>query len=853
MGEDKHHFDSLPIPTYEEATSSRPHSSQSLGPEEISDDAERQGLLHYFSQHDSPPRRTYHPPTVESARSSFDLLPSPTQSVSEDAVRREMEQMDMEDPSAANRADSPLIGNRISKRLSSFTHSLSSLHLPFRQYLPSFKLPSWRLGNLSGSDEATGNFVIFGRLFGILLIVSVVYILVTSGVLQFGHREGQIYADPELIRQFIQSHMNEHGNIQQYLEFLTDYPHIGGLERNYVLAEWVQEEFKTANLDRVDMERFDVYLNYPKKNGRRVAIIDPPEKRWEAKIEEEDVYTDPSKDQPYVFHGLSKSGEVDGRLVYANYGSRDDFDRLANAGVSVNGSIVLVRYGGTLTDRGLKVKAAEAAGAVGCIIYSDPAEDGFSRGKVWPNGRYRPDDSAQRGTVGLTSLVVGDVLSPGWAATPGDKHRLKPEESPGLTRIPSIPLAWRDAQQLLISIQGHGQQLHGDWDGSIPHVQYWTGDDSSPIVNLKNEQYENTYESIFNVMGQITGWEQPDKKIIVGNHRDAWCFGAVDPSSGAAVMLEVVRIFGELKKLGWRPLRTIEFASWDAEEYNLIGSTEHVENRLSDLRLNGFAYVNVDVAVAGSNFTAAGSPVFGGVLQHVLKRTTDPYLNQTLFHIWESHNQELGGLGAGSDYVAFQDLAGTSSIDLEFSGDPFPYHSCYDNFEWMKRFGDPEFAYHKLIGEVMALLILELADKPILPFDLEEYAARVYGWVDSLKEGLGLGAPEPAHDGGKISHSPDDTTAVDLKPLWDAAEVFAEEARIFHLWDQQWASIYYGSGEFESNVLAIKRMSHNNRLANFETHLLDLNEGGGVSLTSLPRFTAPFFLFFWFFGFVFWL
>ncbi|KAL9619447.1 MAG: hypothetical protein Q9160_005958 [Pyrenula sp. 1 TL-2023] len=820
---DKHNYESLPIPTYEEATSSRPPSSQSLGPQEISDDAERQGLLH-----DSIPRQTYRYPTVESARSSLDLLTSHADRHSEDALRQEMEQMDVEDPSAAEGADTPLIGNRISKRLSSFTQSLSSLHLPFRRYIPSFRLPTVRLGGFSQSEsDAAGKFVIFGRLFGILLIVSVVYILVASGVLQFGQRSGQIYADPELLRQFVQSHMNEHGNMQQYLEYLTEYPHISGLERNYVLAEWMQEEFKTASLEHVIMERFDVYLNYPKEDGRRVAIVDPPEKQWEALLEEKDAYSDPPREQPYVFHGLSKTGNVTGPLIYANYGSKEDFNTLSNFGISVNGSVVIVRYGGTQTDRALKVKAAEAAGALGCIIYSDPEEDGFRKGKEWPEGRYRSDDSAQRGTVGLTSWVVGDVLSPGWAATPGDKHRLKPEESAGLVKIPSIPLAWRDARPLLQSIQGHGRQMDDGWIGGIPNVQYWSGDGSSPIVNLKNDQFENAHEPIFNIVGQITGWEQPGKKIIIGNHRDAWCFGAVDPSSGTAVMLEVIRIFGELKKLGWRPLRTIEFASWDAEEYNLIGSTEHVENQLNDIRLNGFAYVNVDVAVAGPNFTAAGSPVFEGILQHVLKRTTDPHLNQTLFHIWESKNGQLGSLGAGSDYVAFQDLAGTSSIDVTFEGEPFPYHSCYDNFEWMKNFGDPDFAYHKLMGEVIALLILELADKPILPFNLEEYATRFYGWVDSLKDAPGLDASDPVGDGNNQDSS-FNMTSLDLKPLWGAAEIFAEEARLFHQWDQQWAGMYYGSGEFESNVLAIKRMSHNNRMANFETHLLDLEEGGGV-------------------------
>ena len=845
MGDEKHHYENLPIPTYEEATSSRPHSSQSrLGAEEISDDAERQGLLQYVSPHDQPIRRGYYPPTVESARSSLDMLPSPSLRGSEDAVREEMEQMEVEDPDSTD-ATQPLIGDRLSKRISSFTQSLSSLHLPFRQYFPSFRLPSIRLGRFAENDtQSTARFMIFGRLFGIFLIVSVIYLLIASGVLQMGRRGQAVYADPELLRVFVQSHMNEHNHIQEYLKFLTEYPHISGLERNYVLAEWMEEEFKSAGLVDVSLERFDVYMNYPKEGGRTVSIIEPPEKRWDAIIEEELAYTDPVREQPYVFHGYSKTGDVTGRLIYANYGSREDFKRLEEAGVSVEGSIALVRYGGTETDRGLKVRAAELAGAVGCIIYSDPAEDGFVQGPVWPDGRYRSDDSAQRGTVAVTSYVAGDPLSPGWASTPGDKHRISAEDSPALVNIPSIPLAWRDAQQLFRSNQGFGKQFEEelDWKGGIPDVEYWTGNGSSPIVHLVNDQYEDTYKPIYNVLGAIPGWEQPNKKIVVGNHRDAWCFGAVDPSSGSAIMLEVIRIFGDLMKLGWRPLRTIEFASWDAEEYNLVGSTEHVEGRMEELRQNGVAYVNVDVGVVGPTFGAKGSPVLEHLLHRVMKRTTDPYQNKTLWELWDSEGKELLPLDAGSDYLAFQDFAGTSSLDVTFEGEAFPYHSCYDNFEWMQKFGDPGFAYHQLMGEVLALLILELSNKPILPFDLEDYAKSVHRWVDALSQKASINARSDNIDDGQDERlTKTDQDKFSIKPLQDAAEIFSEQARQFHKWEQEWAAVYYGSGEFESNVLAIKRMSHNNRMANFETHLLDLAEGGGVSLFSFHF--APSFLF----------
>ena len=295
-------------------------------------------------------------------------------------------------------------------------------------------------------------------------------------------------------------------------------------------------------------------------------------------------------------------------------------------------------------------------------------------------------------------------------------------------------------------------------------------------------------------------------------------------------MLEVIRIFGELRKLGWRPLRTIEFGSWDAEEYNLIGSTEHVEARIDELRRNGYAYLNVDVAVTGSDFEAAGCPLFERALLRVLGRVSDPLKQKTLRSIWEEAGTRMQGLGAGSDYVAFQDMAGTSSLDFGFTGAGYPYHSCYDNFEWMTKFGDPGFQYHTVMAQIWALLILEMADTPVLPFDMEAYATAVKGYVVDLEKYV------------ETKGAPLDNGRFDLKPLHDAADAFVDNAAEFHMWDQTWSESVEGAGGFESNVMAIKRMSHNTRMANFETHLLDLEDGGGVSIVfpfSCPDSSLP--------------
>ena len=816
---------SLPIPTYEEATSSRPQSSSSfLGPTEVSHDAERQGLLGRPASR--PEQNNYRRPNVESARSSLDFLPSSSENSARsslDELRHEMTQMEVVDP--ASERNHLQMGIRLSKRITSITNGLSSLHLPFRQWLPSLEYIRAHIPGVPTQVPQVfkPGWIMVVRVLALLFVLLMVYVIFLSDLFSFRQRGvGQIY-DPESVRIYVQEHINE-SLIKENLDHLTKFDHIAGTEGNYVLAKWVEAAFHAATFDNTRLERFDVYLNYPKKNGRRVAIVYPPEMAWEAQIEEEVSYKDPPREQTMVFHGHSRSGNVTGPLIYANYGAREDFKRLEDNGINLKGAIVVVRYYGSQRDRALKVKAAELAGAVGCIIYSDPNEDGFVKGKPFPKGRFMPADGVQRGAVSLMSWVVGDVLSPGFPSLPGVVNRISKDNNPGLTNIPSLPLAWRDAQKLLQSLKGHGelikdtQEWHG-WTGGVPDVEWWTGDQDSPIVHLKNEQDEVERQPIYNVLGKIIGLEQPEKVIVIGNHRDAWCFGAADPGSGTAVFLEVARIFGELKKKGWRPLRTIEFASWDAEEYNLIGSTEHVEARTEDLRSNGIAYLNVDVAVIGDDFHASASPLLGKPLLHVLGRVSDPIANKTLRDLWDAKKRKLEGLGAGSDYVAFQDISGTSSIDMTFDGEGYPYHSCYDNFKWMEEYGDPGFQYHKLMAQIWALLILELSDRWILPFDLEAYALAVKGYVNDLED---YGKRDGVHP-------------LDLKSLHDAADAFAEKAKVFHDWDRAWTqNVFNVPGGFESSALAVQRMSHNSRMSDFETDLLDVDGGVSLSITTYP-------------------
>ena len=801
-------YTSLPVPTYEEAVS-RSSSNSFLGPTHISQDAERQELL---SSHGR-----YRPPTVESARSSLDYSNDEEELLrgSLQSPHREISQMNIQDPS--NGMTGPR-ASRISKRITSLTQSLSSIHLPLQSLRPYFVYIRDRSPRVA--EWIKPNWILLGRLFALLLVLMVFYLLFFLNVGRTKSRGMSSFLEAENIRQYVQDHINT-TYIRHNLQHITSFNHMAGTEGSYVLAKWVENAFRMSSIEDVHLERFDVYVNYPRKGGRRVAIVEPEELRWEAILEEEIVHEELSREQTPVFHGLSKSGTVRGPLIYANYGSRQDFEKLQNQGINTTGSVILARYYGSQSDRALKVKAAQLAGAVGCIIYSDPADNGPKEQKPFPRGPLMPRDGVQRGTVGLTSWVVGDVLSSGFASLPGEPQRDAKKESLGLSQIPSIPLSARDAERLLYVLKGQGRRADKDWIGGLD-TEYWIGDQNSPKVELANEQDEEERQPIYNVLGSIRGVEQPEKKVVVGNHRDAWCFGAADPGSGTAVFIEVIRILGELATMGWRPLRTIEFASWDGEEYNLFGSTEHVENQIFDLRRDGVAYLNVDVAVSGSKFRASAVPSFEKALLRVLERVVDPVSNQTMRHEWATQGTKIGSLGAGSDYVGFQDLAGTSSIDIGFEGDGYPYHSCYDGFDWMNNFGDPKYLYHTTLAQIWTLLILEMADAPLLPFDFEAYAREVQIYVAELIDFAQDKVPK--------------SKALKFESLHYAAQRFSENAKEFEAWNEAWRQIVYGEGLFESNVLAIKRMSHNTRMTNFESNLLDV-DGGVSSSRAQPAIT----------------
>lgn len=530
--------------------------------------------------------------------------------------------------------------------------------------------------------------------------------------------------------------------LRENLKTYTSISHLAGTENDKKQAEWTRDTFQSYGLD-TKIETYWPLLNYP--ISHRLALVSGPEHlRFEAKLTEDVVDEDEtSKDQNAIptFHGYSKNGTATGRVVYANYGRVEDFQFLKDQGIELNGTIALVRYGGAF--RGLKVRAAEVFGCVGALVYSDPIDDGplnkdnsSNPAESYPNGPWRSKSSVQRGSVQYLSLIAGDPLTPGYAATE-NATRIKAEDSPGLAKIPSLPLSWEDALPLLKATQGLGVRSEKDWTGGLEEVGYFSGPTEGNVVLVNH--IENKITPIWNVISRIEGTEEPDRAIILGNHRDAWVFGAVDPSSGSSALMELARVLGEILKTGWRPRRTIILASWDAEEYGLVGSTEWVEDNKDWLSNEAAVYINVDVAVSGPHFSADASPSLNRLLYDITSEIYDPRTNGTVFEAWSadtkvtvSEKPPIGILGSGSDFVPFLDHLGIASINLGFGGDYGVYHSNYDSFHWMETFGDPDFLYHQTMVRIWGLLALRLADSAILPIYPSDYTAELIKYVENL-------------------------------------------------------------------------------------------------------------------------
>src|SRR5437660_5802294 len=511
----------------------------------------------------------------------------------------------------------------------------------------------------------------------------------------------------------------------------TQAPHIAGSKRNNELADYIAAEWKKQGLEDVIVHRYDVYGTNPKSAS--LEMIAPT--HYQALLREAPLDADPDSKNPAIsgaWLGMSISGEVTAPVIYAHSGNPEDYDLLRKNGISVKGKIVLVRYSNPYSYRGFKALTAEREGAAALLIYSDPAEDGYARGKVFPDGPWGPESHIQRGAITYDYIVPGDPTTPGWASVPGARH-IKPEEAPSLPKIPALPLSWHDAKPLLENM--NGMEAPKSWQGALP-IKYRLSGAVTARVKL---DMDTSFQQYNVAEARIRGSELPDEWVLLGNHRDAWVFGGVDPSSGTASMMELTRALSELKQRRGRPRRTVVVCSWDGEEYALTGSTEWGEQFADDLKKKLVAYLNVDESVAGAATTAGPDGIsfspsaVASLAPMLVEASKDVHApsGKSLYEAWRatSRRDEKASappldsglvetrMGSGSDHTVFLNHLGRPVVNLGFSGDYGVYHSMYDDHYWMEHIGDPAFEYHIALTDIWGLLALRLANADVLPYD----------------------------------------------------------------------------------------------------------------------------------------
>ena len=556
----------------------------------------------------------------------------------------------------------------------------------------------------------------------------------SSGLTGFTPSEAQheVSAEAELRR------LASSAQIGNYHRYLTAEPHPAGSKRNNELAQWVAQQWKNQGLEDVVIHEYDVLNSYP----REISLEMVKPKNYKALLKEGPYDVDPDTKNPQVsgsYFGYSASGDVTAPLVYAHSGNPEDYDLLRQKGISVKGKIMLVRYSNPYSYRGFKALTAEREGAAGILIYSDPAEDGYKQGKVFPDGPWGPETHIQRGAITYDFLQPGDPLTPGWASVPGAK-RIPASEAKSLPKIMGLPLSWHDAKPLLENIGG--PDAPESWQGGLPFKYHLGG--SSEEVHLKIAM-QTPIEPYYVVEARIEGSEFPDQWIILGNHRDAWVYGAVDPSSGTASMLELTRNLGDMLKRHIRPRRTLVFCDWDGEEYALTGSTEWGEQFADNLKAKAVAYLNVDSSASGPNFHGTPVASLAPLLVDTSKSLPAPS-GVTLYQEWQRSRQKDSGtpeappdseladtrIGSGSDHTVFLNFLGIPTMGLQFDGPYGVYHSMYDDYYWTNHFGDPGYRYHTLMTELWGSVAMRLANADVLPYDFAFYADDIRQFVQEL-------------------------------------------------------------------------------------------------------------------------
>ena len=508
-------------------------------------------------------------------------------------------------------------------------------------------------------------------------------------------------------------------SFKKHLIKLTERPHVVGSDANKAVQEYMFKVMKNAGFN-VEKYPYDVYL--PNKPGNSLIEIVTPT-RIVLNQKEDIIPGDPFSKDPSLWKGwnaFSGTGDVTAEVVYANYGRKEDFETLKELGIEIKGKIVLAKYGGNF--RGFKAKFAEANGAAGLIIYTDPKDSGYTKGLVYPEGPYYNKSTIQRGSL-LTEDFTGDPLTPFEPALPLDGKkkikRLDPKQTQ-LHTIPVTPIGYGEASKILGQMKG--KAVPQSWQGGLPFTYRLEGGNALSI-RLKVEQ-KIDFVRATNIVGILKGSEAPDEWIILGCHFDAWGFGATDPNSGTAMLLSLSETLGKLKEQGFAPKRSVLIGHWDAEEHGVIGSTEWVEQMRDQLNAKGIVYMNFDGGVSGKNFGASAAPTLKKILIETSKKVKYPYTDESLYQFWKKDNLNeptIGNLGGGSDHIAFYMHVGVPSLSGG-AGGPNLYHSNYDSFKFYEQFVDPEFKMGPMVEHMVGLLTLRMANSELIPYNINRYA-----------------------------------------------------------------------------------------------------------------------------------
>ena len=567
-------------------------------------------------------------------------------------------------------------------------------------------------------------------------------------------------------------------NLRAYMEHLSAHPHNVGSPYDKENAEWLLARFKEFGLD-AHIESFSVLFPTPKE--RLVELVDGGP-HFTAKLQEPPVPGDPTSgqtdEQLPTYNAYSIDGDVTGPLVYVNYGTPEDYEVLERRGVSVKGAIVIARYGRSW--RGIKPLVGAEHGAVGCIIYSDPRDDGYSGGEVFPKGPWRPKDGVQRGSVQDSAVFMGDPLTPGVGATE-DAKRLSLKDAQTLTKIPVLPISYADAEPLLSAIGG--PVAPREWRGGLA-ITYRIGPGPAKVHLKMFSNWDR--KPLYDVIAKIPGSTFPDEWVIRGNHHDAWVNGAEDPTSGMVTVLEEARSMGELLKQGWKPKRTIIYCAWDGEEPGLLGSTEWVETHVDELKQHAIMYINSDSNSRGY-LELEGSHTLEHFINDVARDVQDPETKLTVWkraqlkaiedsttseerrELRERHDMRLEMLGGGSDHAPFINFAGIASLGIGYGGEDHGgiYHSIYDDFYWYTHFSDTDFVYGRALAQTGGTAIMRMADADLLPFQFTDFADDVKMYVREVEKFAGQQRDEIQERNLKIQEGVFEASA-DPRETWVA-------------------------------------------------------------------------------------